>query len=103
MTEEHAYLETLRIQQSIQRTKTWKQVEVELRERRDQLEDVLGRTGLSADDRTMLHGRLAFCVEMLLHLPRILAERELADRTPSLTADDSMAVLTDPVQRPELM
>jgi hypothetical protein len=102
--EERDEIDTLRLVQTTQRTKVWKQIETFLRERRDQLElDVLGQAALSDSDRAMLHGKLAMTLECLLFLPRRLAEREMADRTPSLTADDPMAVLTDPVQRPELM
>jgi hypothetical protein len=102
--DERQEIEALRLVQTMQRTKVWKQIDAYLRERRDQFElDILGQAALSDTDRALLHGKLAMLLECLLFLPRTLAERELADRSPSPTADDPMAVLTDPVQRPEMM
>jgi hypothetical protein len=100
--EQRQELDALRLLANLQRSPTWKKVETLLRERRDVLEDQLGRTGLTGDDRAMLHGKLALCVELLLFLPRSIVDRELADRSPSPEEDVLESSLPDPVRRPDL-
>lgn len=96
-------VEALRQLQNFLRTPTWKRVETDLREQRDLLEQRLGDPGFTDADRAMLHGRLAMLVDCLFHLPRRAVEREIADRSPSIEADDPLASLHDPTQRPELV
>jgi hypothetical protein len=100
--EQRHEIDALRLLANLQRSPTWKKVETLLRDRRDALEDQLGRTGLTADDRAMLHGKLALCVELLLHLATAIVDRELADRSPSPEEDVPDSSLPDPVRRPEM-
>jgi hypothetical protein len=93
--------EALRLLQNLQRTPTFKRVMATLIERRDQAELELATLGLSDTDRAMLHGRLSLLVELVLHLPRLLVDKELADRSPSLEPDDPPGSLLDPVRRPD--
>ena len=95
-------IEGLRLLANFQRTPTWKKIEAVLRERRDVLELEVGRTGLTADDRAMLHGKLALSLELLFHLPRMIVERELADRNPSPETDAPDVSLPDPARKPEM-
>lgn len=100
-TERQQEVEALRLLANFQRSPTWKKVESILRDRRDLLELDLGQTGHTESDRAMLHGKLALLVELLFHLPRLVVERELADRSPSPEAD-APASLPDPARKPEL-
>jgi hypothetical protein len=97
-----AEVEALRLLANFQRNPTWKKIETILRDRRDVLEMEVGQTGLTDTDRAMLHGKLALALELLWHVPRQIVERELADRSPSLEADDLTASLPDPARKPEI-
>lgn len=95
-------LEAIRLLANFQRSPTWKKVEAILRDRRDVLEMEVGQTGLTDTDRAMLHGKLALVLELLFHLPRLVIERELADRNPSPEVDALDTSLPDPVRTPEM-
>ena len=96
-------LDALRLLQNLQRTPTFRRVLAVLTEKRDTLEQDLATVGLSHADRAMLHGRLSMVVELVLHLGRLLVDKELADRTPSLEPDAPLGSLLDPVRSPDLM
>jgi len=67
----------------------WKRLSAYLEGRQVQLVDQLGQVGLTADDRAMLHGKLAVLQELRLHLPPRLVEDALtAAQTPPLEDDD---------------
>lgn len=95
-------VEALRLLANFQRSPTWKKVETILRDRRDVLELEVGQTGLTDTDRALLHGKLALVLELLFHVPRLIVERDLADRSPSPEADDLPASLSDPARKPEV-
>jgi hypothetical protein len=95
-------VEALRLLANFQRSPTWKKIETALRERRDGLELEVGRIGLSTDDRALLHGKLALTLELLFHLPRLIVEREMADRSPSPETDAPLVSLPDPARTPEM-
>ena len=95
--------EALRLLLNFQRNPTWKKIETALRDRLSGLELLVGdeTVPLTRDTRAMLQGKLALCAELLFHLPRLVVERELADRSPSPEADDPRASLPDPARTPE--
>ena len=103
MTPDQLDAEALRAQLAIRRSRLWKRIEEELGQARDALILSLGTTGLSNADRAMLQGKLAQTLDLLLSLPARLAEREIADRSPSPASDVPLEALHDRVMTPELM
>lgn len=89
LDEQHAEADFARRLRTFLRHPVWKQIKSYLDGRFATLLDQLGQTGLSADDRAMLHGKLAFCQELTLHLPASIVEQAInAAQLPSPEEDD---------------
>lgn len=87
-------LQALRRLKALRRHPLWKRIDAYLEERNALLIDQLGTTGLSTDDRAMLHGKLALLQELRLHLPPQLVDQALmADPQTSPEEGDSISSL----------
>ena len=100
--ERAATLERLRMLQNLLRNPTFKRVLGWVEGRMSQILDDVGQLGrLTADERAMMHGKLALLREMQLHLAPTLVEHELATRHPSTPEDVPAEGMLDRAMRPD--